>query len=640
MPAEFLAPISRHIWEQKYRLTHNGEPAEASLDETLWRVAKAAASVERGGKAAKEKWAGRFFAAMAGLEFIPGGRILAGAGSRRDVTLFNCFVLGRIDDDLGAIFDAVKEAALTMQAGGGIGHDFSTLRPRGAAVHGVGAQASGPVSFMEVWDGMCRTIMSAGQRRGAMMATLQCDHPDIEEFITAKSDPHRLRNFNLSVLVSDAFMAAVKAGGSWNLVFDGRVYKTVDARTLWSLITQANYRAAEPGVIFIDRVNALNNLAYCEEIHATNPCGEQPLPPYGACLLGSINLARLVTAPFTASAALDTVRLRETVASAVRLLDNIIDVSAFPLPCQKAEAKAKRRVGLGITGLADALILLGIRYGSKASLACAGKWMSLIQDTAYLTSAGLAAEKGPFPMYDAGAFLGRPNVAVLSPTVRREIERHGLRNGCLTSIAPAGTISLLAGNVSSGIEPVFGFTFERRLRSPSGPDRVEQVEDYAHALYRLQFGGTRPKGEAWVRAAELSPREHLAMQAALQPHVDSAISKTINCPADIDQGAFAAIYLDAYDQGLKGCTTFRPNATTGAILSPLPPEEAEANAPPARRRVAALASAGSGEVALADPPLPVIAGRGPFACPHCLSTDFRYDGACRVCLVCGHAACE
>ena len=646
MPAKFLAPISRHIWEQKYRLTRLEGPAEATLDDTFWRVANAAASVERGGKAARQRWAGRFFESMAGLEFIPGGRILAGAGSGRDVTLFNCFVLGRIEDDLGAIFEAVKEAALTMQAGGGIGHDFSTLRPRGAVVQGVGAEASGPVSFMDVWDGMCRTIMSAGQRRGAMMATLRCDHPDIEEFITAKTDPHRLRNFNLSVLVSDAFMAAVKAGGRWDLAFGGQVYKTIDARGLWTLITEANYRAAEPGVIFIDRVNALNNLAYCEEINATNPCGEQPLPPYGACLLGSINLARLVTAPFTADASLDTGRLRATVTVAVRLLDNIIDVSDYPLPRQKAEAKSKRRIGLGITGLADALILLGHRYGSKASLAHASEWMSAIQDAAYLASAGLAAEKGQFPMYDASAFLARPNVMALSPDVRREIKRYGLRNGCLTSIAPAGTISLLAGNVSSGIEPVFDFTFERRIRSRAGPDRIEQVEDYAHALYRRQHGGAHPKGGAWVRADELAPREHLAMQAALQPHVDSAISKTINCPATIDQRTFAAIYRDAYDQGLKGCTTFRPNEVTGSVLSPMPPDRSRVEIPPARSQIAPHENAGFTEaagVALAEPPaLPALmaAAREPYACPHCLSTDFRYDGACRVCLVCGHAACE
>jgi ribonucleoside-diphosphate reductase alpha chain len=372
---EFNAAISRDIWERKYRLTRDGQPVDRTLDDTFWRVARAAAGVERGTRA-RERWATAFHGVMADLTFLPAGRILAGAGAGRDVTLFNCFVLGEIEDDLSAIFDAVKEAALTMQAGGGIGHDFSTLRPRGAPVHGVGAQASGPVSFMDVWDGMCRTIQSAGQRRGAMMATLSCDHPDIEEFIAAKSEPGRLTNFNLSVLVSDAFIAAVKADQPWHLVFGGRTYRTLAARDLWRAITQANYDYAEPGVIFIDRVNALNNLAYCETIRATNPCGEQPLPPNGACLLGSINLARLVDRPFTACASLDMARLEKTVAVAVRLLDNIIDVSRYPLAAQAREAKAKRRIGLGVTGLADALIFIGVRYGSPKAIETAGRWMA------------------------------------------------------------------------------------------------------------------------------------------------------------------------------------------------------------------------------------------------------------------------
>ena len=660
MPAaEFLAPISRHIWEQKYRLAGEGAIAETTLDDTLWRVARAAASVERGGKAVKEKWATEFFDCMAGLQFLPGGRILAGAGSNRDVTLFNCFVLGPIGDDLGAIFDAVKEAALTMQAGGGIGHDFSSLRPRGARVHGVGAEASGPVSFMDVWDAMCRTIMSAGQRRGAMMATLRCDHPDIAEFIAAKSDPQRLRNFNLSVLVTDAFMAAIKAARPWDLVFDGHVYDTVDACALWASITEANYRSAEPGVIFIDRVNALNNLGYCEEIHATNPCGEQPLPPYGACLLGSVNLARLITVPFTPRAALDTARLGAIVTTAVRLLDNIIDVSSYPLPQQKSEARSKRRIGLGITGLADALIMLGVRYGSKASLELASDWMTRIQESAYLASAALAAEKGTFPLYDAGKFHSRPGVVALGAPVRREIERSGLRNGCLTSIAPTGTISLLAGNVSSGIEPVFDFLFERRVRGPSDTVRVEQVEDYAHALYRRLHRGALPSSDAWIRAGELSPAQHLAMQAALQPHVDSAISKTINCPADIDPEAFETIYREAYDLGLKGCTTFRPNAVTGVVLSTVKPQPSRTTEPDHTQRPPpspVLSSAG-GETATAlkarplahsqtQTAAPASADPGaqavpaaPLACPSCLSPGYRMDGACRICLVCGHASC-
>ncbi|MDP1907782.1 MAG: ribonucleotide reductase N-terminal alpha domain-containing protein, partial [Hyphomicrobium sp.] len=363
--AEFSAPISREIWDLKYRLKNaDGRKADSSLDDTFWRVARAAASAEKGGKKAREKWAKRFHDAIADLGFLPAGRILAGAGTDRNVTLFNCFVLGEIEDDLSAIFEGVKDAALTMQQGGGIGHDFSTLRPKGAPVASIGADASGPVSFMEVWDAMCRTIMSAGSRRGAMMATLRCDHPDIEAFIDAKAEPGRLRNFNLSVLVTDDFLAAVRADASWDLKFGGKVYRTLPARALWERIMRSTYDYAEPGVVFIDRVNARNNLNYCETIHATNPCGEQPLPPFGACLLGSINLARLIDNPFTGSATLDRAKLEERVDVAVRFLDNVIDVSNYPLEAQRREALAKRRIGLGITGLADALIFAGVRYGT------------------------------------------------------------------------------------------------------------------------------------------------------------------------------------------------------------------------------------------------------------------------------------
>jgi ribonucleoside-diphosphate reductase alpha chain len=454
-----------------------------------------------------------------------------------------------------------------MQAGGGIGHDFSTLRPKGALVKSIGADASGPVSFMDVWDSMCRTIMSAGQRRGAMMATLRCDHPDIEDFIAAKADPARLRNFNLSVLVSDAFMAAVAADAQWDLVFGNTVYRTVRARDLWDRLMRATYDYAEPGVIFIDRVNAANNLAYCETISATNPCGEQPLPPYGACLLGSINLASLVTKPFTVDAAIDTARLEARVAAAVRLLDNIIDVSRYPLAAQGKEARAKRRIGLGVTGLADSLIFFGLRYGSPEARAAAQSWMARIQNAAYRASAELAREKGAFPLYDRDAFMARPNVMRLAGDVQRLIAKHGIRNGCLTSIAPTGTISLLAGNVSSGIEPVFDFSYRRRILGADGQPHERKVEDYAYRVYRTLAKEPEPLPSAFIGAEALSPAEHLAMQAALQPYVDSAISKTINCPEDLPFEAFRTIYQDAYAGGLKGCTTYRPNAVTGAVLS-------------------------------------------------------------------------
>ena len=584
-----LPPISEQIWDMKYRLKEaDGTAVDRTLDDTWARVARAIAAPEA--EHDRGDWARRFHAALADFAFIPAGRILAGAGSGREVTLFNCFVMGRIGDDLTSIFDNVKEAALTMQRGGGIGHDFSTLRPVGALVRSVGAGASGPVSFMDVWDAMCRTIMSAGQRRGAMMATLRCDHPDIEAFIDAKADPTRLRNFNLSVLVTEAFIEAVRKDEPWHLTFDGTVFRTLPARALWDRMMRATYDYAEPGVIFIDRINAMNNLAYCEEIRATNPCGEQPLPPHGACLLGSINLARLVQGPFRPEAVLDEVRLQELVPLAVRFLDNAIDVSSYPLAQQRAEAKAKRRIGLGVTGLSDALIMCGVPYGSKEAVALAERWMTVIEHAAYQTSAELAAEKGPFPLFEQDPFLASRNVVRLSDDVRQAIARHGIRNGCLTSIAPTGTISLLAANASSGVEPVFDFHYKRRVRGIGDQVREEMVEDYAHALYRRMFGRDRALSNAFVTTADLSPRAHLAMQAALQRHTDSSISKTINCPETISFEAFKDIYLEAYELGLKGCTTFRPNAVTGAVLEAALPAPVEGR--PEAARTATVESRG------------------------------------------------
>ncbi|MBJ7544918.1 adenosylcobalamin-dependent ribonucleoside-diphosphate reductase [Rhodomicrobium udaipurense] len=573
-----LIPISRQIWEAKYRYTPaHGEP-EQSVEETFARVARAAASAEQA--AAQKYWEKCFLDAMANFAFIPAGRILAGAGTGRDVTLFNCFVMGEIGDDMGSIFAHVREAALTLQQGGGIGHDFSTLRPKGAPVKGVGADASGPVSFMDVWDAMCRTIMSAGSRRGAMMGTLRCDHPDIEAFIEAKADPARLRNFNLSVLVTDAFMEAVKADARWPLTFEGTVFREVSARGLWLKIMRSAYDYAEPGVIFIDRVNAANNLAWCETISATNPCGEQPLPPYGACLLGSINLAALIEKPFEPEARLDEARLERLVPVAVRLLDNIIDVSRYPLPSQEREAKAKRRIGLGVTGLADALIFCGAHYGEESGRALASSWMARISALAYEASASLAKEKGAFSLFDADAFLARPFPASLPPPLQKAIRQHGIRNGVLTSIAPTGTISLLAGNVSSGVEPVFDFDFSRRVLQPDGFARRETVEDYAVRIFR-ERQGSAPLPPAFVAAHELTPAQHLEMQAALQRHVDASISKTVNCPASIPFEDFEMLYADAYRLGLKGCTAYRPNAVTGEVLTPAPASTEEPPAQPA-----------------------------------------------------------
>ncbi len=560
------APVSQRIWDMKYRFRDASGVAEADLDATWQRVARALAVPERD----PELWTGRFHEALANFKFLPAGRVIAGAGTGRTVTLFNCFVMGTIPDSMAGIFENVKEAALTMQQGGGIGHDFSTLRPLGAPVKGVGADASGPLSFMDVWDSMCRTIMSAGSRRGAMMATLRCNHPDIEAFVDAKRNPARLRMFNVSVLVTDAFMKAVKDDADWDLVFGGKVYKTVRARALWERIMRATYDCAEPGVIFIDRVNRRNNLHYCETIQATNPCGEQPLPPYGACLLGSINLAALVKEPFTPTATLDLEALERLVPVAVRMLDNVIDVSRFPLPQQEKEAKAKRRIGLGVTGLADALIFCGVRYGSKKAIELTREWLSAVQRLSYLASADLAAEKGSFPLFDRARYLAGETIKGLPEDAQSAIGRYGIRNALLNSIAPTGTISLLADNVSSGIEPVFAFSHIRHVLQPDGSKREESVEDHAFRCWRALKGEAEPPTDIFVDAQTLSPGDHLAMQAAAQEFVDSSISKTINLPRDISFEAFKNVYEEAYALGCKGCTTYRPNVVTGAVLEVKP----------------------------------------------------------------------
>ena len=938
-------PISQRIWDMKYRYRNPSGGGDADLDGMWWRVARALAAPERD----PETWAGRFHEALQGFKFLPAGRVIAGAGTGRTVTLFNCFVMGSIPDDMAGIFQNVKEAALTMQQGGGIGHDFSTLRPMGAPVMGVGADASGPLSFMDVWDAMCHTIMSAGSRRGAMMATQRCDHPDIEAFVDAKRDPARLRMFNVSVLVTDAFMTAVKDDADWDLVFGGKIFKTVKARALWERIMRATYDCAEPGVIFIDRVNRRNNLHYCETIQATNPCvtadswihtaegprqvrelvgrafvarvdgkdfasgaegffatgskpvlrlrsregyglrltadhrvrrvkrltrwsqefewvaagdlqpgdlivlhdhrwaaqwagrgtpaegyllglllgdgtlkedkavisvwkpsrvangdlaragvdgvmeaalaaarslphradfggwvevkgrnewrlslgavktlpadlglapgrktltpamertssdfhggllrglfdsdgsvqgtqakgvsirlsqndlgvleavqrmllrfgiasaiyrerrpagqrpmpdgkggmrlydcaaqpelviagegvglfaerigfadqdkairlqgllssyrrkpnrerfvaevesveadgvaevfdaqvpginafaatglyihncGEQPLPPYGACLLGSINLGALVKDPFTPQARLDMDALERLVPLAVRMLDNVVDVSRFPLPQQDEEAKAKRRIGLGVTGLANALIFCGVRYGSAEAVRLTREWLGAVQRFSYLASSDIAAEKGSFPLYDRARYLSGETIKALPEDVRSAIGRYGIRNALLNSIAPTGTISLLADNVSSGIEPVFAFNFVRHVLQPDGSKREESVEDHAFRLWRELKGSAEPPADVFVDAQTLTPADHLAMQAAAQDYVDSSISKTINLPKDISFEAFKHVYEQAYAEGCKGCTTYRPNDVTGAVLEVKPAEPA------------------------------------------------------------------
>jgi ribonucleoside-diphosphate reductase alpha chain len=948
-----MRDISRQIWDMKYRLkAPDGTPIDEDVAHSWARVALSAAAAEA--PEHRMDWAGRFAEALAGHRFLPAGRILAGAGTERNVTLFNCFVMGTLPDSMDGIFTGLREAALTLQQGGGIGYDFSTLRPKGAPVHGVGADASGPVSFMDVWDSMCRTIMSAGSRRGAMMATLSCDHPDIETFIEAKRTPGRLSMFNLSVLVSDAFMDAVRDDAPWDLVFEGTVFKTVSARDLWDRIMRATYDYAEPGVIFIDRINETNNLSYCETISATNPCltadawiatdegprqiadlvdrpfvasadgkhwpsdsrgffstgvkptvwlrtreghklrltadhkvrkvekrtrwnlewtwspvaelgpgdvvllhdhrasaswgnldcasedgdrgyllglligdgvlktdkailsvwpgqlaanggharagvrgvmeaamaatkslphrtdftgwievpgrgeyrlalgalrklalelglapraksitpaiermsssfqggllrglfdadgsmqgtqdkgisvrlaqsdlplleaaqrmllrlgiastlyrerrpagvrplpdgkggtkdyatraqhelvisgeniatfaerigfadtdkarrlemalgqyrrspnreafcatveaiepaeaaevfdasipginafdangfwahncGEQPLPPYGACLLGSINLAKLVREPFTDEAHIDVDELSTLVGSAIRLLDNVIDISRFPLPQQRVEALAKRRIGLGVTGLADALIFCRTRYGAPESVALIEHWLTVLDHAAYRASAEIAREKGAFPLFDREQYLVRPHILALPVDIRDQIAEHGIRNALVTSIAPTGTISLFADNVSSGIEPVFAFAYKRKVLQADGSRSEETVTDYAYHEFHKRFGEDAALPDYFVNTQTISPADHLAVQAAAQRHIDSSISKTINVPVAIPFEEFEDIYLKAYEMGCKGCTTYRPNDVTGAVLETVSPAPSE-----------------------------------------------------------------
>jgi len=580
-PDPFDQEISRLVWETKYRA-----PGEADVRDTWRRVATAVASVE----ADPPHWQARFLELLGDFKFLPGGRILAGAGIRRQVTLFNCFAMGTVEDSLDGIFEALREGALTMQQGGGVGYDFSTLRPRGTRAESAGTVASGPVSFMHIFDVSCGVLLSTGSRRGAMMATLRCDHPDVMEFIDAKREPGVLRNFNLSVTVTDAFMAAVAADADWPLVFPAeqlapgcgegvllrdwpgyerpvpcRVLRTVKARALWDRLMQATYDVAEPGVLFIDRINRLNNLHYCERIHTTNPCSELPLPPYGACDLGSINLVRFVREPFSDHARLDLDAIAALVPVAVRFLDDVIDLSGFPLEKQRRRARGTRRIGLGLTGLADTLILLGLHYDSEAARRLAGEVMATICHAAYRASVELAREKGPFPLFEPEAYLQGRFVAHLPADIRDAIATHGLRNSHLLAIAPTGSISLLAGNVSSGLEPVFAWNYQRRLQLGGRECRLVAVTDPAWALWR-RLHGDRPLPDCFVTTTDLPPEAHLTMQAALQRHVDSAISKTIHIPEDYPFEAFRDVYHRAYELGLKGCTTYRPNPARGSVL--------------------------------------------------------------------------
>ena len=585
-PADFDSPVSAQVWDAKYRLRHGDAVIDRSVADSWRRIAYALAAVE---PRERERWEERFRSALDNFAFLPGGRIQAGAGAGREVTLFNCFVMGPIDDSLDGIFDALRQGAITMQQGGGIGYDFSTLRPRGAPAGRSGAIASGPVSFMRVWDAMCATILSTGARRGAMMAALRCDHPDIEEFVEAKRDPAALRHFNLSVLASDAFMQAVRRNERWPLVFplaageaaDGetvertwpgmpgaqrlRVLRRVGAAELWERIMRATYDCAEPGVLFIDRIERANNTGYCERISATNPCGEIPLPAWGACNLGSINLTRFVHDPFAPRARLDLTAIAGAARIATRMLDNVYEASRFPLAQQAEVARSTRRIGLGLTGLGDALAMLGLPYDSEAARALARQVMRTVCEAAYRASVELAREKGPFPKFAADGYLRSEFTRALPADLLNRIRRYGIRNSHLTAIAPAGTISLLAGNVSSGLEPIYRLEYSRRIALADGGVTPCRVSDYAYRLFR-RLHGDASLPAALVTARHVSPSAQIAMQEAMQHWVDSAISKTITVPADFAYERFRSIYDEAYARGLKGCTTYRPNPVTGAVL--------------------------------------------------------------------------
>ncbi len=563
-PFAFSQPIAEQIWNSKYRYRSQGVDIDKTIDDTFRRVARGLAAPEP--DETRSIVEATFLSAMSEFKLLPAGRILAGSGTARNVTLSNTFVMRTIPDSVSGIMQTLSDAALTMQMGGGIGFDFSTLRPSGTEVRGLDCPAAGPLAAMDIFDATCKMLVT-GMGRGAMMATLRCDHPDVEAFVMAKSDRTRLRNFNLSVMVTDAFMKAVEDDTPWDLVWNGEVMRRLRARDLWTAIMKQTYATAEPGVLFIDRINDANPLGYLETISATNSCAEQPLPPFGTCPLASINLAQLVEAPFTASARMDMGQLRELTAIAVRMLDNALDVSRFALPEQRNQAQRQRRIGIGVTGVADAIAMLGAKYGSSKAVFLLGTWMQSIQNAAYLASARLAEERGAFPVFNVHKHLKAPSIRSLDPEVLAEIRTHGLRNGTLTTVAPTGTISMFAGNVSSGIEPIFSTSYTRTVTQPGGEKTKEEVMDYAVWRHGQIFGSDTPLPDSFVTAQDLSPEDHVTMQAAAQAWVDSGISKTVNCPEDISFADFEEVYRSAYRAGCKGCTTYRPNPVTGSVLS-------------------------------------------------------------------------
>ena len=572
------ANLIDRIWRLKYRKKN-----ESTIEETFNRVANAIY------KGDTDEARNQAVQALIKGKWAPGGRIIAGAGSGKNVTLINCFVNHQIDDDMSSIFKALQNAAITMQHGGGIGTDFSTLRPRNAIVRGVGGKSRGVIPFMEIWDAMCKTIVSAGSRRGAMMGVLSDDHPDLLEFIKTKNVHGRLTTFNISVLVSDKFMHAVERNEQWQLGFsvppadngdltpisrDGKdwyIYNEVSARELWSEIINSTYEYSEPGVIFIDKVNSQNNLSYIEDIHCTNPCGEQPLPPNGDCNLGAVVLPRFVKNPFSTNATILVDELRHVVSTGVRFLDNVIDRTNYPQKEQEEEAKSKRRIGLGVTGLANMFQMMQVRYGDDDSITLIDRVLTIIRDEAYLASTKLASEREPFPLFDRDKFLGAPFVKTLNDDIRQKIYENGIRNGVLLTIAPTGTTSILFGNVSSGIEPSFSFKYSREFINENSDKEKVDVVDFGfevwESLEKTKTDNDYSNEKFMVTTEDLSLDDHIKVQSQCQKYIDASISKTINCSRKIDLESFKKIYMKAYELECKSCTTYRPSKIRGSVLS-------------------------------------------------------------------------
>ena len=593
--------IEKIVWKEKYR-----QPGEDTFEETNYRVCRGVYKDDLPNTKEDSPPMAAALEAMNKREWCPAGRIHAGAGTDKDVTWINCFVSPTIEDSIATtnpedknvmgIMEALKVATRTQQMEGGIGMDFSTLRPRGALISTRRTAASGPVSFMNMWNAMGGT-MEQSNRRGAMMATLACDHPDVLEFIEAKHEANSLTNFNVSVLITDLFMDAVKNDLTWSLTstvprLDGKhegkiehedetiyIYKTLPARELFDKIIKSTYYYAEPGVIFIDRINEWNNLWYCEDIRATNPCGEQPLPPNGACNLGANNLAVMVENPFTDRARLKLDRIAQVTRIAMRFLDNVLDQTKYPTPEQHAESMAKRRTGLGITGLGNMLQQMGIRYGSAEAVKVTESVMRTIRDNAYLASIELAKERGPFPLFNKELYMKGRFIQTLPQVIRDQIEKHGIRNGVLMTVAPTGTTSIYYGNVSSGLEPTFAWSYKRKMRQSDGSFKeFTEVQDYGFRLYKhvmemdeFYYPDPEELPDYMVTAQDLAVRDHLTMQSACQKFIDASTSKTINCPEDMTFDDFVNVYYHAYEAGLKGCTTYRPSEigekVRGSILS-------------------------------------------------------------------------